>query len=122
MRLERHDDHVVWVGGPVPRGADAITIGRVVSMRSEAADSLYLRRHELVHVRQWRRFGVVGFLVRYLGAYALWRLRRKGHDGAYRRIPLEIEADWIARRMLTGTGSADAADVPHATGPAEPML
>ena len=27
-------------------------------------------------------------------------LRRKGHAGAYRRIPLEIEADWLARRTL----------------------
>jgi hypothetical protein len=57
-------------------------------------------RHELVHVRQWRRFGVFGFLRRYLGAYVLWRLRRKGHRGAYLRIPFEIEADWLARLML----------------------
>jgi hypothetical protein len=57
-------------------------------------------RHEQVHVRQWRTLGVVGFLGRYLGSYAQWRIRRKGHWGAYRRIPLEIEADWVARRSL----------------------
>ena len=43
---------------------------------------------------------MVGFSTRYLGAYALWRLRRKGHHGAYLRIPFEIEADWVARRAL----------------------
>ncbi len=57
-------------------------------------------RHERVHVRQWARHRAVGFLVRYLGAYLLWRLRGKGHRGAYLRIPLEIEADWVARRSL----------------------
>ena len=41
-----------------------------------------------------------GFGVRYLGSYLLWRGRRKGHRGAYLRIPMEIEADWVARRQL----------------------
>jgi hypothetical protein len=47
-------------------------------------------------VHQWRRYGVAGFLVRYLGAYLLGRLRGYGHWAAYRRIPLEIEAEWVA--------------------------
>ena len=42
-------------------------------------------------------FDVAGFGVQYLGAYARWRLRRYPHWAAYRRIPLEIEADWEAR-------------------------
>jgi hypothetical protein len=66
-------------------------------MRESAAGSERLLRHELVHVRQWRRLGIAGFGVRYLGAYVRWRLRRYGHWAAYRRIPLEIEADWEAR-------------------------
>lgn len=98
MPLERHEDHWRWVGGPVPRGADAITIGRVISVRRRAAGSARLLRHELVHVRQWRRFGVLGFLRRYLGAYLRWRARGYPHWGAYRRIPLEVEAEWVARR------------------------
>jgi hypothetical protein len=88
------------VGGPVPRGAAAITIGPVISVRKAYAGSRYLIRHELVHVRQWRRYGPVGFSARYVGAYAVWRLRGKGHHGAYLRIPFEIEADWVARRAL----------------------
>ena len=84
----------------MPKGADGITLGNLVIVRRGKA-SPYLLRHELVHVRQWKRFGIIGFGVRYLGPYALWRLRGKDHRGAYLRIPLEIEADWVARRSLT---------------------
>ncbi len=93
----------------VPPGASAITLGRYVLIRPEAQRSARLRRHELVHVRQWRELGVVGFLVRYLGAYLRWRLRWYPHWAAYRRIPLEIEAEWTARRPGSGLSSADDA-------------
>jgi hypothetical protein len=82
----------------VPPGAAAITVGRLVAVRARAAGDERLLRHELVHVRQWRDLGVIGFLHRYLGAYVRWRLRGYGHWGAYRRIPLEVEAEWEARR------------------------
>jgi hypothetical protein len=100
VRLEQREGFTLWIGGPVPSGSDAITLGRLVIIREGLEQSTYLLRHEAVHVRQWRRHGLVGFSVRYVGSYALWRLRRKGHHGAYLRIPLEIEADWIARRSL----------------------
>lgn len=87
------------VGGPVPPGTAAITLGRLVSVRRAFASDERLLRHELVHVRQWRELGVVGFLRRYLGAYLRWRLRGYGHWGAYRHIPLEVEAEWEARRL-----------------------
>lgn len=102
MRLERHPDHWRLVGGPVPPGASAITLGRLIVVRARASSSARLLRHELVHVRQWRRFGVVGFLRRYLAGYLRWRVRGYPHWGAYRRIPFEVEAEWIARR--TGPG------------------
>ena len=89
----------LWVGGPVPPGASAITIGSVVAVRREAAQDERLLRHELVHVRQWRELGYVGFLRRYLGAYLRWRLAGYGHWGAYRRIPLEVEAVWLERTV-----------------------
>jgi hypothetical protein len=95
--LHRRADHWVWVGGPVPRGSDAITLGPLVSVREAKAGSVRLMRHEAVHVRQWRDLGVGGFLMRYLTWYLRWRLRGYPHIGAYRRIPLEIEADWEAR-------------------------
>lgn len=97
MRIERRADHWLWIGGPVPPGASAITIGPVISVRARAAGDERLLRHELVHVEQWRRLGFIGFLVRYVGSYLRWRLRGHGHWDAYRRIPLEIEADWRAR-------------------------
>ena len=97
MPLQRVDDHWRWIGGPVPPGADAITIGSVVSVRRAASADERLLRHELQHVRQWRDLGAVGFLRRYLGSYFRWRLRGYGHWAAYRRIPLEIEAEWTAR-------------------------
>ena len=100
MGIERRDDFRLWVGGPVPRGASGITLGSLVIVRAGSEGSQYLLRHEHVHVRQWRRHGVIGFSVRYLGAYLLWRTRLKGHRGAYLRIPMEIEADWVARRSL----------------------
>ena len=86
-----------WVGGPVPPGSAAITLGPLVIVRARAARDERLLRHEHVHVLQWRRLGVVGFLVRYVGAYLRWRLRGYGHWAAYRRIPLEVEAEWRAR-------------------------
>ena len=98
---------MLWIGGPVPRGSDAITLGRLIVVRDGAERSAYLLRHEQVHVRQWRRYGVIGFLVRYGGAYARGRLARRGHHAAYARIPFEIEADWIARRMI-GTSPRDS--------------
>ncbi|MCU1502560.1 MAG: hypothetical protein JWM12_1914 [Ilumatobacteraceae bacterium] len=100
MPLEHRDGYVLWEGGPVPGSAAGITLPGLVIVRSGHA-SPYLLRHELVHVRQWRRYGVVGFSARYVAAYATWRLRRKGHAGAYLRIPMEIEADWVARRSLS---------------------
>ena len=72
----------------------------MVIVRRGHEGSVHLLRHELVHVRQWRRHGIVGFAVRYLGSYGKWRVLRKGHRGAYLRIPLEVEAEWVARRTL----------------------
>lgn len=93
----------------MPPGADAITLGPVVSVRRRAASSVRLLRHEAVHVRQWRELGVVGFLLSYVGAYLRWRLRGYGHWAAYRRIPLEVEAEWIARTSTPGVGGGDLA-------------
>lgn len=97
MHVERHADHWRWVGGPVPPGSDAITLGRLIILRRRVAGDARLLRHELVHVRQWRELGVVRFLWQYLGAYLRLRLRGYGHRQAYLRIPLEEEAYREAR-------------------------
>ncbi|MDQ4096300.1 MAG: hypothetical protein M3144_00305 [Actinomycetota bacterium] len=100
LGIERRGDHWLWVGGPVPPGSDAITIGSVISVRRAHAASPGLLRHEEEHVRQWRELGFWGFLRRYLGSYVTWRCRGFGHKAAYRLIPLEVEAEEAARRFL----------------------
>lgn len=95
--FERRGDHWLWVGGPVPPGSDAITIGSVISVRRASARSARLLRHEEEHVRQWRELGVVRFLRIYLGSYLRWRRLGFGHQAAYRLIPLEAEAERAAR-------------------------
>jgi hypothetical protein len=99
MRIERRDGHRLLIGGPVPKGAAAVTVGNVIIVRSGAECSPYVMRQQTVRVRQWRRHGT-RFLAHYLSSYAVWRLRGKGHLGACRRVPAEVEADWVARRQL----------------------
>lgn len=96
MRLERCDGYWLLIGPAAP-GAAATTLGPLIMIRRRAVGNEKLLRHELEHVRQWRDLGTVGFLRRYLGAYLGWRLRGHPHWAAYRRIPLEIEAEWRAR-------------------------
>jgi hypothetical protein len=84
----------------VPRltpGVDAMTLGRYVFVKRGHERDRGLIAHELVHVRQWREHGVVGFLARYLGSYVVGRSRGLDHSDAYASIPFEIEA-----RTLTG--------------------
>lgn len=110
MPLERRADYWVWVGGPVPPGYDAITIGAVISVRRSHADDQRLLRHEEEHVLQWRRFGAIGFLVRYVGSYLAWRWRGYGHRAAYRLIPFEVEAEDAARRWSDGNAGAGSVE------------
>lgn len=106
--MERRDGATFVVSRLVAPGAAATTLGRFIFVRPESVGSPRLVDHELVHVGQWRRLGVAGFLVRYLGAYLRWRLRRYPHWAAYRRIPLEIEAEWEARgRQLALSSPTD---------------
>jgi len=99
MRLQRHQDHWLLVGGPVPPGSAAITIGSVVSVRRRYAADARLLCHEAEHVRQWRELGKVMFLRQYLGAYLRWRRHGFGHQAAYRLIPLEVAAEAAAERL-----------------------
>ncbi|MGH9281133.1 MAG: hypothetical protein ACRD12_23990 [Acidimicrobiales bacterium] len=104
MKLERRGDHWLLVGGPVPPGSDAITIGSVISVRRRHARNAVLLRHEDEHVRQWRELGIFRFLWIYLGSYARWRWRGFGHRAAYRLIPLEVEAEDAARKFAAEGG------------------
>jgi hypothetical protein len=96
--IERAQGYRLWVGGPVPPGSAAITLGSLIIVRRGLEDHPLLLRHELVHVDQYRRRGVIRFLVRYVADYLRLRSRGYPHLAAYRRIPAEIEAEWLARR------------------------
>lgn len=115
VRIERHDGYWLVVGPAAP-GAAATTIWSVIFMRARAVGNARLLRHEREHVRQWHEQGVVGFAVRYLGAYLHWRLRRYPHWAAYRRIPQEVEAEWLARRSAPARALATPAGVAAGAG------
>ncbi|MBA3282980.1 MAG: DUF4157 domain-containing protein [Acidimicrobiia bacterium] len=99
-RIERRSGYRLWVGGPVPPGAAAWTLGSLVIVRRRSAEHTHLLAHEAEHVRQWRELGAVGFLHDYLAGYFRWRFRGYPHAASYRRIPAEISAEWRARRRL----------------------
>jgi hypothetical protein len=66
----------------LPRRYVAITLGsHVLTTRSQLGERTL--RHERAHIEQWRRYGVISFLVRYL-----WCHFRYG----YWRNPFEVEA------------------------------
>ena len=83
-----------WMRLLLPRNVAAITLGRRIWIARELppAEHEALLRHELVHVRQMEQLGVFVFVVRYLGEYLANRVRRMGHDAAYRAISFERKA------------------------------
>ena len=78
-----------WLRPFLMRGVDAITIGRRIYMTGEDETLL---RHELVHVQQIARVGVIRFYSRYVIEYI--RNRRSGMSSheAYANISFEKEA------------------------------
>ena len=87
-----------WLARVWGRGTDAMTIRNVI-FASESAldrigdgDALVLLTHEAVHVEQWRRYGFVGFLRRYVVDYLRGRAIGLPHSAAYRAIRFEREA------------------------------
>ncbi len=55
--------------------------------------------HELIHARQWRDHGFIGFLLRYVADYLKGRRDGLGHRDAYMAVGLEVEARGLAARF-----------------------
>ncbi|TMI69800.1 MAG: DUF4157 domain-containing protein [Bacteroidetes bacterium] len=79
------------------KGKYAITFGRTVFVNC-TKDEFYAQpwwvRHELTHVRQYKEYGILGFLERYIG-YSLFH--------KYDEIPFEkeaISAEWPTENDL----------------------
>ncbi len=95
-----------WVDILLPTWIEAMTTPSAiwVRARSLALGGKRLGRlilHELVHARQWREHGVIGFLRHYLSDYLRARIRgRQKHRAAYRSISLEAEAYGICASFL----------------------
>lgn len=86
--LEFCDGGVGWFLSHLPSDyVMAMTLGHVILGRTEAALDI-CRQHELVHVRQYERWGPFLYPA-YFGCFLVLRLR--GKDG-YRENPFETEA------------------------------
>ena len=75
-----------------------MVIARTILFKgAETEISFGLLQHELAHIDQINRYGVLKFYLIYLCDYVsnLWRLR--DHDAAYRQIRFEREARELAR-------------------------
>ncbi len=86
-----------WLRPFLDRNVVAITLGRRVylspTLSSRASEELErLLRHELAHVEQVLRYGLLRFLYLYVREYIT--LRRSGvpAEEAYRRVSFEAEA------------------------------
>jgi hypothetical protein len=58
--------------------------------------------HELTHIEQLRRMGVLRHVAQYTADYVRGRFRRVGHWDAYRAIRLEVEARAVAQLTQGG--------------------
>ena len=78
---------------PLLRRYDGMVLGRTILCKHvEGEIPPALLRHELIHLEQIERYGVVQFYLIYLRDYLANLCRFRNHDTAYRNIPFEKEA------------------------------
>jgi|GEM_PF-1523288 len=93
-----------WLSRTWGRGVAAMALPRTVYLSGESMDRAMSGRagtllvHEAAHIDQWRRFGPMGFLIRYLGDYFKGRAVGLPHPVAYRAIRFERQATERAER------------------------
>jgi hypothetical protein len=90
-----------WLRPFLSRGVIAITLGRRIYIAATVAEDELeaLVRHELVHVAQIGRLGLIRFYWRYVNEYITLRRRGLPPAEAYRRISFEVEA-FAAEKLL----------------------
>lgn len=86
-----------WLRLLLARNVVAITLGRRVYvspsyLRRPLSELEILLRHELAHVAQVARLGLLRFLVSYVREYVALRRRGLPASEAYRAISFEVEA------------------------------
>jgi hypothetical protein len=83
-----------WLRPFLARDVVAVTLGRRIFVRTELAARSFerLMLHELEHVRQVNRLGLLPFLWRYLTEFARHWVRLRSLPAAYAAISFEVEA------------------------------
>ena len=83
-----------WLRPFLMQGVAAITLGRRIYVREAMASAAFerLMKHELAHVRQVHRLGLLRFLWRYVTEFARHWVRLRNGAAAYAAISFEIEA------------------------------
>jgi hypothetical protein len=84
-----------WLAPLLMHGVLGITLGRRIYLSASVAEERLERllRHELAHVRQIERVGLLPFYWRYLVEYLRYRRAGLPSPEAYRRISFEREAE-----------------------------
>jgi hypothetical protein len=78
---------------PLIRNYSAICIGRTIYFRDAKEDiSPVLMKHEMVHIEQMDRVGIVSFYLIYIRDYVKNLIKYRDHWKAYYNIPFELEA------------------------------
>jgi hypothetical protein len=100
---------LVWARGIVamalPWGVFVTPATFAKMAEGAAADSMGpLVVHELAHLDQFARLGVIRHVVLYLGDYLRARLTGSRHWDAYRAVRLEVDARRIAGRLRKTRG------------------
>ena len=90
-----------WLSPFLSRHVIAITLGRRIYIAATVAEDELeaLVRHELVHVGQIARLGLIRFYWRYINEYITLRRRGLAAAEAYRSISFEVEA-FAAEKLL----------------------
>ena len=86
-------------------GASAVTLGRRIFFSASAwgrladgrIEALELVAHEVVHVAQIRRLGLIRFLREYCWEYLRHRMAGRDHMQSYRALSAEVEARRLAQ-------------------------
>lgn len=81
-----------WLRPFLAKGVAAITLGRRIYVAGGIENVEALLQHELVHVQQIARLGVLTFYWRYIAEYIGNRRNGMSRSDAYRKISFEVEA------------------------------
>ena len=78
--------------------AEAVTLGNTIyykRAREYVAPRWHI--HERVHVEQYNKYGIIGFLCIYLVEYICGRFKGLNHYEAYKAITFEVQARMAER-------------------------